>query len=65
MVTLPLVFQFLQPSDGRLYVRAGVVVQGQAPPAAVSTQGLQCQIPTARPFILVLPQKGKCTWRAG
>ena len=34
-----------------------MVVKVQAPPAAVLMQEPQRQMPTARPFILVLPQK--------
>lgn len=38
-------------------VTAEVVLQVQAPPATVFMQEPQCQMPTARLFILVLPQK--------
>lgn len=57
MVVLLLVLRFLSLlSDAALTVMAEVVVKVQAPPAAVLTQEPQCQVPTARLF-LVLPQK--------
>ena len=56
MVVLLLVLRFLSLlSDAALTVMAEVVVKVQAPPAAVLTQEPQCQVPTARLF-LVLPQ---------
>ena len=58
MVVLLLVLNsFSLLSDGSLDCEAEVVVKVQAPPAAVLMQEPQRQMPTARPFILVLPQK--------
>lgn len=57
IVELLLVFQFLQPSEGRLYCEAGSGVVGPAPPAPVFMQESQCQIPTTCVFLLVLLQK--------
>lgn len=59
MVGLLLVFQFLQSSDGDFIATAEVVLEVQAPLATVFTQEPQGQMPTARLFTLVLPQKAQ------
>lgn len=57
MMALLWVCQLLQSLVANRTARAEVVVQGQAPPGTVLTQEPQGQPPTARLFVLVLPQK--------
>lgn len=57
MMTLQLLFHFLQSSFLHFSAMIKVVLYVQVPPATIFMQEPQLQIPTAHLFILVLTQK--------